>query len=840
MQLHALQPEYLLNEYRIIKLLGEGGFGLTYLAFDTNLDKKVAIKEYMPSEHSIREKNSNIIAKNEASKKVYDWGLNAFINEAKTLAKFEVSNIVRVHRFFKDNGTAYIVMEYCEGGCLIDQISNKVPMSESKLIKIIAPLVKGLKIVHSGGILHRDIKPENIMFRQDGTPVLIDFGAARQAIGDKNPNITTIVTPGYAPIEQYSSEGGVGPWSDIYSLAAVAYLCLTGERPPDVNKRLYDDRVTKLAANVDASPFLHSIDAGLELHAEDRPQDLLEWSNRWIEKLPTSDKANLNKAANFDVSSSNPTVVNTDEITANNTRTHILIKAVVILGIVISSIFYFLHINENNENLENLKKTIAKPLNNTHKTQEGAIDNIGVSQQKVLAVLPFFNNTPNNDTDYLGFALANQVISNLMYLEKYTVRPAGSIRKYAKQFFDPIKTGQDLKVDYVISGNYLKENNIIRLNVELIKIDSNEIIWREVIEVEYSNTFALQDLVASKVAKKLSANFITINNNQNYKDTPNSSLAYEYYLRALSYPRTDNGHHLAVEMLKKSIGIEPSYAPSHVELGIRLNYISAYGFGKNKGINNAEKHLLTALKLNNASLEALSALSQMYTEKGEALKAVETINKILLIDPNNAEAYFSLSYLYRYTGMLEESLHIAERAFAIDKTTFKSTGVNYYNAGKSKQALDIFMHGDSPFHIFWQGMSYKQLGQNKNALEKFNQLIEIDAGQFFTLVSQIAIAQITNDAKTGLKLLQKIEKLNPLDGEPIYYWGSFYVAFGDKKNGLRLIKNAIDMGYYNVPFMQTDKNLETVRNDPEFIEVIAFAEQKHLAFKNAITEMLLE
>ena len=273
----------MLREYRIERLLGEGGFGLTYLAFDTNLEKQVAIKEYMPSEHAVRKDDSKIVAKSSSSESVYDWGLNAFLNEAKTLAKFEDSNIVRIYRFFKANGTAYIVMEYCEGGCLVDQVSKESHMPEKQLMEIISSLVHGLQLVHNDGILHRDIKPDNIMFRLDGTPVLIDFGAARQAIGTKSRKVTTIITPGYAPLEQYSSEGTIGPWSDIYSLAAVAYLCLTGKKPPDIMNRLHDDTIEKLSLRSNSSAFLKSIDKGLELQVDDRPQSLSEWSSTWTD-----------------------------------------------------------------------------------------------------------------------------------------------------------------------------------------------------------------------------------------------------------------------------------------------------------------------------------------------------------------------------------------------------------------------------------------------------------------------------------------------------------------------------------------------------------------------------
>ncbi len=332
MALHALQSGYMIREYRIKGLLGEGGFGLTYLAYDTHLEKKVAIKEYMPSEHAIRENDSKIVPKSKSSQKVYKWGLNAFINEAKILAKFEDPNIVRVYRFFEENGTAYIVMEYCEGGCLVDRIEKNQPMAEEELKTIITAVVHGLQQVHSHGVLHRDIKPDNIMFRADGTPVLIDFGAARQAIGDKSRKVTTIITPGYAPMEQYSSQGEIGPWSDIYSLAAVAYLCVTGEKPPDIMNRLHEDTIEHLSKKQNSTAFLKAIDAGLRLHVKERPQTLEQWSALWepqrTQVFSSKDKLKpiltdnrvKNSASNYRRPISARTSLQPDELTIVNTR----------------------------------------------------------------------------------------------------------------------------------------------------------------------------------------------------------------------------------------------------------------------------------------------------------------------------------------------------------------------------------------------------------------------------------------------------------------------------------------------------------------------------------------
>ncbi|MDC0663160.1 serine/threonine-protein kinase [Marinobacter sp. SS21] len=267
-------------EYRIERLLGEGGFGLTYLALDENLHKLVAIKEYLPVDIAMRGCNAQVIPRTESTRNDFNWGLEAFINEARTLAKFHNPYIVQVFRYFEANGTAYIVMEYVEGRTLRETVQALGQLRQDEIMAILLPVLDGLMDVHGAGILHRDIKPENILIRDNGNPVLIDFGAARQALGGKSRPITAIITPGYVPIEQYSTRGNVGPWSDIYSLAAVAYFCLTRKRPEDASDRvIHDDLLpAREVASAQALPaFLEAIDHGLAVSPQDRPQTLESW-----------------------------------------------------------------------------------------------------------------------------------------------------------------------------------------------------------------------------------------------------------------------------------------------------------------------------------------------------------------------------------------------------------------------------------------------------------------------------------------------------------------------------------------------------------------------------------
>lgn len=283
---HHLPIGFQLAEYRIEKILGEGGFGLTYLAVDTHLNKPVAIKEYLPSDWAMRQGNHSVVVRHESKRELYEDGLQGFINEGKTLARFDDTNIVRVHRYIEANNTAYLVMEYCAGGSLADLLEQRGRLGESEVREFLARIMNSLQLVHDVNILHRDIKPANIMFRDPDTPVLIDFGAARQVTLGRSQMLSAIVTPGYAPPEQYSLSGKFGPWTDIYALAAVAYHCLTGERPLESTARIDEDRLQPLTGRLGNSAFLRALDKGLALRSAERPRTLSEWFASWSADVP--------------------------------------------------------------------------------------------------------------------------------------------------------------------------------------------------------------------------------------------------------------------------------------------------------------------------------------------------------------------------------------------------------------------------------------------------------------------------------------------------------------------------------------------------------------------------
>ena len=279
-----------LEEYTIQSVLGIGGFGITYLARDTRLGVLVAIKEYFPQAYAVRD--SQTIRPNTggdtSDAENYQWGLQEFLKEARALAQFKHTNIVRVLRFLEANGTAYMVMEYEEGEGLSDVLRRHGGyLDEPLLLNVFLPVLNGLQAVHDAGLLHLDIKPDNIYLRRSGVPMLIDFGSARQRT-TANRSQKVALTPGYAALEQYPGHGEIGPFSDVYSMGATLYRCITGKEPLDALERERGERKLHIDPLIPATRFerpLYSahiracVDATLQRKVEDRPASAFALQN---------------------------------------------------------------------------------------------------------------------------------------------------------------------------------------------------------------------------------------------------------------------------------------------------------------------------------------------------------------------------------------------------------------------------------------------------------------------------------------------------------------------------------------------------------------------------------
>ena len=273
-------------EFEVTRLIGQGGFGVVYEAWDHTLERVVALKEYMPSSLANRQSDGSVVPSSERHKDAFDMGMRSFINEARLLAQFDHPALLKVYRFWQALGTTYLVMPYYEGNTLKEALAHKdVVIDQSWLMGIVDGVTQALAVMHKANCYHRDIAPDNIMLlKNTGLPVVLDFGAARRVIADMTQAITVILKPGYAPIEQYAETPDMsqGAWTDIYALSAVMHVAISGRSPPPSVARMLNDRYVPLAGNAElqkrfADHILAAVDFGLSVRPEGRPQSIAEF-----------------------------------------------------------------------------------------------------------------------------------------------------------------------------------------------------------------------------------------------------------------------------------------------------------------------------------------------------------------------------------------------------------------------------------------------------------------------------------------------------------------------------------------------------------------------------------
>jgi serine/threonine protein kinase len=292
-----------IESYEILSILGTGGFGITYKAQDHSLKQVVAIKEYLPYGITSRHRKTIVRVNDKKQQDFYQQGLTRFLNEARALAKFRNPNIVRVSRYIQANYTAYLIMDFEKGWSLTQKMTNQAMLNEQAIYCLMTPILHGLSAIHKQSMLHRDIKPANIILRETGEPVLIDFGSARQAMQQQTVALTAMVSPGYAPFEQYTNEPQ-GPWTDLYGLGATLYYCMSGKAPTVATQRIaalyqrkpdpLEDHFQTLTTHY-SEELVKLIRWMLNIQADERPQDVHSLLMQLPQNLSTHDNTELTR-----------------------------------------------------------------------------------------------------------------------------------------------------------------------------------------------------------------------------------------------------------------------------------------------------------------------------------------------------------------------------------------------------------------------------------------------------------------------------------------------------------------------------------------------------------------
>jgi serine/threonine-protein kinase len=766
-----------ISHYEILEKLGRGGMGVVYKARDARLDRFVALK-FLPPEFS------------------GDAEANArFMQEARAASALEHPNICTIHDIgTTDDGRLFIVMPFYAGQTLKYRIQDG-PLSVEESVDVGRQIARGLARAHDAGIVHRDIKPANIMVTDRGEVTILDFGVAKLEGSDFTKTGTTLGSVSYMSPEQTRGEPVDGR-SDIWSLGVVLYEMLTGTKPFTGD---YDQAIAYAILNKDPQ-LVSNADHDVPEHIVDIVQRLLRKDA--VDRVQSASQVLDILGGDGILEAAQPQEPNHTEVR----RWRIVVAAFALVGLTVL-ISYTLF--------------------------GGQKENEPPTEAARLAVLPFSNMRSDPETDFLGYALADQVIGSLTYVQNLTVRPSSSVRKFQHGDYDLGAVAEDLAVDFVLAGNYLQQDDRMRLTVELIDLKNDQTLWREPIEISYQDAFEMQDLVAERLLTRLEISFSEDERDRMTADVSEDPLAYEYYLRSLSYEEDAAGNQLAVNMLRKSTELDSAFAPAWDALGRRAQLMAYWDLGGQSIQDQARKSFLRALDINPELLSALAHLSMLYTDSGETDLAMETALRALEINPNSAEGVFAYGYVLRYAGMHDESLIAMTRALQIDPTnpTFKSAGYALVIDGQFDEAVAAFQLGPSDVRLNWEGEIAIRRGRYEEARAKWSEVISSYPSGVARLSSTALLAALDGDHARGVEAARKWEDADLPDGEGWYYLAGMYCINGEIDKCISVLDTAVERGYFAYPHMLTCRFLDPARGNPQLEVVLEKARLKHEAFK---------
>jgi serine/threonine protein kinase/TolB-like protein len=812
-----------LAHYSIISLLGSGGMGEVYLAEDTRLRRKVALKMLAP------ELTSN------------ERGLRRFEQEAHAASALNHPNILTIYEFGQAKGMHFIASEFVDGATLRKKIIGG-GLELSACIDIAIQMAGALAAAHASGIVHRDIKPENVIVRTDGIVKVLDFGIAKlsenrvgQTVRRNGMTVTSSISePGmvmgtarYMSPEQARGVD-VDARSDIFSLGSVIYELVTGrsaflgETASDVIAeilRVEPPPPAELAPEV-APEIERIIGKALRKDRDNRYQNVkdllidLQDYRKEAEFQAKLQRGARPERASAGWTSRTPARAMAARLPA--ARSSFLgswwLAPVTALLVALFVIGYFLE-----------RRWFGPPT---------------AARPRSLAVLPFRNLKPDPQTDFLGFSLADEIITKLGYVNALTIRPSSSVDKYRNQIIDPKRVAADLNVDTLLTGSFVKDGDDLRINAQLIDVKPDKILWRESFDLKYDKLLTVQDRVEQQIIKELELNLSPAEAANLKPEKPISTAAYEYYLRGIDFYSL-NQFADAIQMLEKSVGLEPNYAAAWAHLGRAYTTNASLQFGGREDYGKAQSAYEKAIALNPALVEPRIYMANLLTDTGRVEQAVPLLRSVLQDNPNNADAHWELGYAYRFGGMLDESVAECEKAHQNNpQVKINSAAMNsYLYLGEYEKFLQSLPVNDSGYILFYRGFAEYYLNNREQAASDFDRAFEGNPSLLPAEVGKALSDSIKHDNAAGLKLLEqtesKIDERGVSDAEGIYKVAQAYAVLGDKASALHMLRHSIGGGFFCYPYFERDPLLQSLRGEPEFQALMEQAKERHDQFKAA-------